>query len=132
MDAEIGFFCCFIKYSIFEWSKGAFVPLFIHDNRMLAERAFYCLSQEDQKAVRKKIVSAQTAFYINDICYENACNSYKLLLPNRPGFCTDRCVSIDSNGSAGTVIRQLPVGNDGILFSRKLQNAAVSDQMKLC
>ena len=53
-------------------------------------------------------------------------------LTYRPGFCTDRCVSIDSNGSAGTVIRQLPVGNDGILFSRKLQNAAVSDQMKLC
>ncbi len=71
-------------------------------------------------------------FYINDICYENACNSYKLLLLNRPCFCTDRCVSIDSNGSAGTVIRQLPVGNDGILFSRKLQNAAVSNQMKLC
>ena len=44
--AEIGFFCCFIKYSIFEWSKGAFVPLFIHDNRMYALRAFYCLSQE--------------------------------------------------------------------------------------
>ena len=129
---RLDFFCCFIKYSIFEWSKGAFVPLVIYDNRMLAERAFYCLSQECQKAVRKKIVSAQTAFYINDICYENACNSYKLLLPNRPGFCTDRCVSIDSNGSAGTVIRQLPVGNDGILFSRKLQNAAVSDQMKLC
>ena len=64
--AEIGFFCCFIKYSIFEWSKGAFVPLFIYDNRMLAERAFYCLSQECQKAVRKKIVSAQTAFYINE------------------------------------------------------------------
>lgn len=92
---------------------------------------FYLL-QKDQKAVRKKIASIRTAFYINDICYENACNSYKLLLPNRPCFCTDRCVSIDSNGSAGTVIRQLPVGNDGILFSRKLQNAAVSNQMKLC
>ena len=109
-----------------------FVPLFIHDNRMLAERAFYCMSQENQKAVRKKIASIRTAFYTNDICYENTCNSYKLLLPNRPCFCTDRSVSVDSNASAGTVIRQFPVGNDGILFGRKLQNAAVSDQMKLC
>lgn len=43
----------------------------IHDNSMLAERAFYFLSQECQKAVRKKIASIRTAFYTNDTRCEN-------------------------------------------------------------